>query len=171
MKNQIAFCLAAVGFLTLAAGCQHPAPVVLAPQAPAPATIPATNAPPPAPEISTATARQLRFNYILAAQPPFELKARQEAVLHAEECWQPLPNQDGWDIELRREDAKLFFDYSYAPCSLTHLGAGKLEDFLATTAQADTGDFPEAEEIKHGHVYLLHQGYWGHWILFAVTAE
>jgi len=113
----------------------------------------------------------ITLNYVTAETPPFDLQHQQQASVKGGERWKATPDIYGWDLEFKQTDGKLFFNYFYAPCSLTDLGSGTLADFAKTGRNADSRRFPSGDEIKSGHVYLLNQGHWKRWVLFSVDIK
>jgi hypothetical protein len=115
--------------------------------------------------------RMAQLSYVIADTPPFNLKNKQQVSVRGGERWKATSDIYGWDLEFTQNGDKLSFDYSYGPCSLTHLGSGTLEDFSKTGIGADSRQFSSRDEIESGHVYLLNQAHWKRWILFRVDLK
>ena len=73
------------------------------------------------------------------------------------------------DLTIGQKDGKLLLGYSYGPCHITELGPAELSDKLGVGPNAGTLQQPRDVPIEDGHVYLVHQASWKHWILFRAT--
>jgi len=115
-------------------------------------------------------ARRILLEYIVSDNNDFELSDARKMELHGGDFFKATPDIYGWDLQFAQKDGELFFRYSYAPCYISDLGKGELEDFLDT----DVGP-PKVRPWKllfnSGHVYLLDQRFWKRLVLFKVTIE
>ena len=77
----------------------------------------------------------------------------------------------GWDFGLEQYGDGVVAKPSYNPCYMADLGERTLEEccFLDVNATmaGNVGNF-DRYLLEQGHVYLLKQWYWQHWVLFKV---
>jgi hypothetical protein len=115
--------------------------------------------------------RQLLLSYLVAPERPFSLGKRQEAKITAGEKWKVTAETYGYDLEFQQMGGKVVAKYAYGPCYVKDLGEGKLADFLVEAGKMELRDQPQNVPIQSGHVYLVHQASWKHWILFEAEVK
>lgn len=109
--------------------------------------------------------KPLTIAYYLASEPPFTQSARRTVQIVGGSRWKATPEIYGWDLEFRQNEGQVTWDYSYAPCYVTDLGPGKLDDFLTSEKPPPVTGDPRSIRPQPGHVYLVNQAHWKHWIL------
>ncbi len=117
--------------------------------------------------------RQILLSYIVATEPPFDLKNMQTASIPAGTKWKALDNKEcyGWDLEFAQEKGSIIMKYFYAPCYLRDLGKGEIADYVNIEKTEVGQNQPQNQKAKNEHVYLLHQEHWKRWVLFKVVIE
>jgi hypothetical protein len=114
--------------------------------------------------------RRCSLTYVVADKPPFDIAKKQQSVIPGGGRWKASPEIYGWDLTFPQEDGKIHFGMNYGPCELVDLGQGTLQGCANTTAVPDSNFVRDKIEAIGGHVYLLHQGAWKHWVLFKVES-
>ena len=116
--------------------------------------------------------RQIRLSYIVAAEPPFDLKALESVKIPAGTRWQAGDCKGyGWDLEFGQDKGFIIMKYSYAPCIMRDLGEGEIADYVNVDKTKIGHKSPENQKANNGHVYLLHQICWKRWVLFKIVIE
>ena len=119
--------------------------------------------------ISLERPRQISLTYIVAEKPPFDDARKKNAVIAGGSRWKATTDIYGWDLEFAQVKGDLLFYYSYDPCFLRDLGEGQIEDFSDGQFDTDFKTNPDNMKVQSGHVYLLNQGFWKHWVIFRVN--
>ncbi|MDF7826911.1 hypothetical protein P4B35_22980 [Pontiellaceae bacterium B12227] len=114
---------------------------------------------------------EISLTYIVADKPPFDLARKRNAVLSGGARWKATEDTYGWDLEFKQRDGGVYFDYSYAPCYMIDLGEGSIQEVLEMAARKVPKKQPRQEEVRSGHVYLMNQAHWKHWVLFEVEIK
>lgn len=113
------------------------------------------------------TPKQIKLAYYVSNEPIFDRVKEKQVTIDAGNRWEASGDMLwGWDLEFKQEDDKISFNCSYWPCYMADLGTGNIKEFL----DPDIGDsqfvIPNVLEPKHGHIYLLNQQCFNHWVLF-----
>jgi hypothetical protein len=115
--------------------------------------------------------KQIELSYIVAKEPPFDLKNLHTVTITAGTKWKATEDIYGWDLEFKQEGDSIIIDYSYAPCFLKDLGKGEIADCV-NVSKAEIGqDSPWNQQVNNEHVYVLHQAHWERWVLFKISIE
>jgi len=115
--------------------------------------------------------RKFDVEFAVSADGDFGEAKVQKKTLAANDRWRVNDKtpQYGWDLEIGQKDGKLLLKYSYAPCFIYDLGAATLADKLSAGTTQSTRPQPLNVPVEDGHVYLVDQRSWKHWILFRAT--
>ncbi len=110
---------------------------------------------------------ELKVDFIAAEADTWEFSAdhANSMDLWTGQSWKVAGSQYSSELRLDQKDHKLTFSYGYAPCYLTDLGEGELDDFCGKTLKAERGS-PQKTPVIPGHVYLLNQLGTGRNVLF-----
>lgn len=94
-----------------------------------------------------------------------------KATLKADDRWRASDETPayGFDLLIAQKDGKLLFDHRYGPCHIEDLGAAKVTDELEVDLDKLEARQPQNVPIKEGHVYVILQSSWKHWILVRAT--
>ena len=114
---------------------------------------------------------EITLTYLVADKPPFDPAQMRKTVLPGGDRWKATPEIYGWDLEFKQKDGDIFFDYAHGHCFLMDLGEGSIKDLLQRAAAERPQDSPRGQKVQNGHVYLMNQTHWKHWVLFEVTIK
>ena len=117
--------------------------------------------------------RQIWLSYIVAAEPPFDLRALETVTIPAGTRWKALDNKEcyGWDLEFLQDKGVIMMKAFYAPCYLQDLGKGEIADYVNVDKTKIGQNQPMDQKAKSEHVYLLDQEHWKRWVLFKIVIE
>ena len=121
--------------------------------------------------IALERARRLEISYRVATSPPFtKARPEQQTVLGGGQ-FDTNGKDNGFDLRFEQNNGKIGFQYVYAPCSIADLGPGKLDDFLGVDPTSAEFSDPRNVVPQSGHVYLLDQKHFKHWVLFKLEFD
>jgi cytochrome c biogenesis protein CcmG/thiol:disulfide interchange protein DsbE len=115
--------------------------------------------------------RKIKLTYYVSEELPFDRAEEKHEIIDAGSRWKSVDSIYGWDLEFKQKDGIVTLHYSYAPCKMADLGAGNIADFINIDPTRLRFTPPRGLEPKQGHVYLLDQKHWKHWVLFAPEIE
>jgi len=110
--------------------------------------------------------KRISITYYVAPAPPFRGAVRETQTIPGGAKWKATQDSYGWDLVFQQKGGKILFGYNYAPCEIADLGPGELDSFLDADRKTARFKTPYNLEAHEGHVYLLNQGAWKHWVLF-----
>jgi WD40 repeat protein len=110
--------------------------------------------------------RRVTVSYREAPSPPFAAVTQQQTVLGGGLFRAGTAEGSAYDLRFDQRDRTIHFGVGYGPCMLADLGVGKLDDFLQVDATTARFNFPTHVAAQPGHVYLLDQKFFKHWVLF-----
>lgn len=115
--------------------------------------------------------RKMNVEYAVSPNGHFQGATISKTTLAANDRWRVNEDtpQYAFDLAIGQKDGRLLLGYSYAPCYITELGAAQLSEKLGVGPNAGTLQQPREVRVEDGHVYLVHQASWKHWILFRAT--
>jgi peroxiredoxin len=110
---------------------------------------------------------RVTVSYREAPSPPFTAAApKQQAVLGGGPFLAGTARGSAYDVRFDQSDKQIRFSVGYGPCQLADLGPGTLEDFLQVDPASVRLSYPTQVAAQPGHVYLLDQKFFKHWVLF-----
>jgi hypothetical protein len=112
--------------------------------------------------------KQVTVSYVVADQPPFDTAQQKVVNVLGGGHFKTIEKSYGWDLNFLQHEGKIGFGSSYGPCSMADLGEGTLEGNAKTTVTPDAHSWPK--QGQSGHVYLLKQDSWKHWVLFKIES-
>ena len=115
--------------------------------------------------------KKLKLTYYVSEELPFDQAEEKHEILDAGSRWKSVDSIYGWDLEFKQKNGIVSLHYSYAPCEIADLGTGNITDFINVDPTKLRFTAPRGLEPKQGHVYLLDQKHWKHWVLFALEIE
>ncbi|MFC1805414.1 formylglycine-generating enzyme family protein, partial [Planctomycetota bacterium] len=121
--------------------------------------------------ITLERARHITLSYMVAERPPFGLSRMKQTVLSGGDRWRATPDAPGWDLQFDQSRGEILIGCGYGPCFLRDLGEGRLEDLARATAAEDLPIRLGKHKAQSGHVYLVDQRYFKHWIIFRVSIK
>lgn len=114
--------------------------------------------------------RQIWLSYIVSAEPPFKLDDLQNVAIVGGTRWKAVDDESSfWDLEFRQDMGSILMKSSYGPCFLRDLGEGEIADYVHVDKTQVGRNEPRNEKAKNGHVYLLDQQSFKHWVLFKIV--
>lgn len=118
-------------------------------------------------------ARKISIEYAVSSNGDFAGATPQVTTLVGGDRWKAgdKAEQYAWDLEFQQKAGKLSFAYAYAPCEIADLGKGTFAALRQVDATKLTFRDPQGVAVESGHVYLLNQQHWKHWVLFRVVVE
>jgi len=115
--------------------------------------------------------RKMNVEYAVSKEGDFDGVEFKKTSLSANDRWRS--NNDvpeyGFDLMIGQKDRKLVLDYRYGPCHIQDLGVADLSDELKVDMNALKAKQPQSVPVEEGHVYIVLQSSWKHWILFRAT--
>lgn len=116
-------------------------------------------------------ARKMNVEYAVSKEGDFNDVEFKKTSLSANDRWRS--NDDvpayGFDLLIGQKDHKLVLDYRYAPCHIQDLGVADLSDELKVDMNELKAKQPQSVPVEEGHIYIVLQSSWKHWILFRAT--
>ncbi len=114
---------------------------------------------------------RITISYRVATSPPFTKARPEQQTLLGGDNFDVNPQDTYFDVRFPQKDGKISFQYVYAPCSIADLGPGKLDDFLGVDPTSAGLSDPRNVVPQSGHVYLLNQQHFKHWVLFRLEFD
>jgi len=122
--------------------------------------------------ISLETPKRIKLTYYVSGDLNFNRAKEKQMIIDAGTKWKALDDmQWGWDLEFKQKDGKVTLDWSYGPCYIADIGTGDIKDFLDVSVGRAEFLIPRDIEPKNGHIYLLDQKCFRHWVLFKYELE
>ena len=115
--------------------------------------------------------RQISLTYMVAKAQSFDHLRAKTVILTSGDDWKAESGIYGNDLKFQQKQGAVYAHAFYQPCYMADLGEGELQDFVQTAATMELHDQPRDPEIQDGHVYLVHQVTWKHWILFRAEVK
>jgi hypothetical protein len=111
--------------------------------------------------------RKVSVSYREALSPPFTSASpgRQTVLGGGQFKAGNVPNY-AYDLRFDQKNREIRFMIGYGPCRIADLGPGKLDDFLQVDPVSANFVSPGTVAPQPGHVYLLDQKAFKHWVLF-----
>lgn len=125
------------------------------------------------PPILLERVRKVNVEFAVSKECDFNDATFKKTVLKADDRWRANDEvpEYAWDLALSQKNGKLLLRYSYAPCHIVDLGAHELDDELTVNDNELARTHAQNVPVEEGHVYLVHQASWKHWILFRTTFD
>lgn len=116
--------------------------------------------------------RDVEIEYVVEKIPvqKFDISQRKKITVKTGDAFKSRDDMYGTDLRFISKSREVRFDVNYAPCSIMDMGEGDLSDFVDFNIDKFKGVYPERSTPKIGHVYLLNQGHWKHYVLFRINS-
>jgi hypothetical protein len=123
--------------------------------------------------IKLEVARSMTVEFAVSPDCQFQDAEIMTTKLTAEARWRATKETPEYasDLAIDQKDGELLLTRRYGPCFVTDLGKATLKDKLNCIPADLVRDNQQSEAVKDGHVYLVHQMHWKHWILFRATLD
>jgi hypothetical protein len=116
-------------------------------------------------------ARKMNVEYAVSKEDDFNSVDFLKTTLTANDRWRASDDvpEYGFDLLIGQKDSNLLLEYRYAPCHILDLGFAELDDELKVNLAILKANQPQKVPVVEGHVYVIFQSHWKHWILLRTT--
>ncbi|WP_010582486.1 hypothetical protein [Schlesneria paludicola] len=123
------------------------------------------------PPIPVEVVRKMDVEFAVSHTSNFTNAKYAKTSLKADDRWRAsdeIPEYAS-DLVIGQHEGKLLLRHAYGPCHVKDLGAGQLSDRFDVDLDELDGQQKQGIPVEDGHVYLVHQANWRHWIVMRTT--
>ena len=123
--------------------------------------------------ISVEVVRKMNVEFAVSGTSDFRDAMYSKTVLKADDRWRASDDTPPYacDLMIGQIDGKLMLRHVYGPCHTMDLGPGQLSDQLDVDLDQLDSQQNQNIPVEDGHVYLVHQASWKHWIVLRTTLD
>lgn len=121
--------------------------------------------------ISVEVIRKMDVEFAVSPTSDFTNAKYTKTTLKADDRWRASDDTPSYasDLVIGQQNGKLFLRHAYGPCHVKDLGAAQLSDRIDVDLDELDGQQKQGIPVEHGHVFLIHQASWKHWIVMRTT--